>query len=159
MRRLRETNRIGPKERGGGESALAFLALKNVDSVEVICKGEHRPCPSADDLPEDIPRHLLPRETPKDSHAESHLYNVLRRGRIFQGEWHTTGFTWPPETPPATQAPRETPVPRFFITCDRRQELTNCKPIRWPGKDILPLGKRQHQYSYLAQPGSYQQYL
>jgi hypothetical protein len=80
MRRLRETNRICPEERGSGESALAFLALKNVDSVEVVCKDEHRPGPSADDLPEDIPGHLLPRETPKDSHAESHLYNVSRRG-------------------------------------------------------------------------------
>lgn len=79
-RRLRETNRIGAKERASAESALALLALKNVDSVEVVCKDEHRPRPSADELPDDIPRHLFPRETPKDGHAESHLRNVSRRG-------------------------------------------------------------------------------
>ena len=75
--RLRETNRICAKERASAESAFAFLALKDVDGVEVVCKDEHRPCPSADKLSEDVSGYLSPWEASEDGHAESYLHNIF----------------------------------------------------------------------------------
>ena len=117
---MRETNREGAKESGGSECTLTLLALNDVDSVEVVRKGDDSPKPSANELPNHISRYLSPGHGigPEDSHTQSYLHGMI----VFQGMkemvqegWLTTGFTWPPETLLAIHAPRETPVSMFSI--------------------------------------------
>jgi hypothetical protein len=122
-RRLHETNRIGAKESGGRECAPTLLALNDVDSVEVVCKGKDSPKPSANELPDHISGYLSPRHGigPKYSHTQSYLHDC-----VFN--------TWKGQ-------PREGDLPQ-----GSRGRQRHCWRSMHPGKHLYPRSRSDTQY-------------